>query len=81
MSIPEQPGQTEPAPSPSAGDAAIAATVDFLLAHAGLDPAPEERAWLVRAYTKIGPTLLGLHHAAARNADPAFTFDAAPERT
>ena len=74
MSIPEQPGQTEPALTPN--DEAAARTVDFLLAHAGLTASLEERAWLVRAYTVVAPLLADLHGSPARYAEPAFTFDA-----
>jgi len=74
MSISQQPGQTEPAPPPD--DAATAGTVDFLLAHAGLMASPEERAWLVRAYTMLAPLLAELHGSLARYAEPAVTFDA-----
>lgn len=79
MSINEQPGQTEPAPP--LDDSPITATVDFLLAHAGLTVLPEERAWLVRAYAKLGPLLAEMHAApVARYAEPAFAFSADPAR-
>ncbi len=79
MSINQQPGQTEPAPPPD--DSRVTATVDFLLAHAGLTVLPEERAWLVRAYTTLSPLLAELHAAPiARYAEPVATFSADPAR-
>ena len=55
---------------------AIAATVDQLIASAGLTVTEAERDYFIRAYPVIRETLLHLRIPEARNAEPALIYPA-----
>lgn len=57
-------------------ETATAATVDHLLATAGLTIADEERAYFIRAYPIIKESLQHLRIPEARYAEPALIYPA-----
>lgn len=69
--------QTEP---PAIDNREAAATVDHLLAVAGLTITAEERAYFIRAYPLIKESLAHLRIPEARYAEPALIYRADTRR-